>query len=154
MDNNESWKTLVNWKRLSSASIVGDEQVVTIKECKKEEIINTKTGKTETVATMYFEDAMPCVMCKTNFKEIARIFGSENYKTWYGKKIILYKKNGIRYGKEITSGIRVKEYNAKKYYCEYCGNEVKYEIWNGSKSKYGYGVCSAECRDKLLKKGE
>ncbi|MCM1533015.1 MAG: ERF family protein [Ruminococcus flavefaciens] len=36
------------------------------------------------------------------------------------------------------------------YHCECCGKEITANTYNGTKAKCGYGVCSAECRDKLL----
>lgn len=144
-----SWKTLVDWKNLSSSSLVFDEQILTIKSIKKEEIISTN-GKKEIVAVCRFSDSeLPMVLNKTNLRTLENIFRTDKIEDWYGKKIMVYVKSGIKFGKELVKGLRVRE--VPQRFCQVCKKEISEEIYQGSIKKYGIAFCSAECKEKVDK---
>lgn len=146
MENKTSWKTLVDWKTLSSSSLIGERQIVTIKSIQKEEIISNN-GKKQIVATCRFADwKNPMAINKTNFRTLEKIFGTDIVEDWYGKEIIIFRKGGIKFGKDIVEGIRIKP--LPKQVCNVCGKEIDEKLFKQSVEKYGIPLCSAECKEK------
>jgi len=144
-----SWKTLVDWKNLSSSSLVFDERILTIKSIKKEEIISN-VGKKEIVAVCRFADSeLPMVLNKTNMRKLEDIFETDKIEDWYGKKIMIYVKSGIKFGKELVKGLRIKP--VPQRVCQVCKKEITEEIYQASIKKYGIAFCSAECKEKVDK---
>ena len=123
--NKTSWKTQVDFKRVSSTSLLEKEQVYTIAKIQKEEIV-AEAGKTSKVPLCYFKETeMPMVLNKTNMKTLERLFDSEYMEDWYGKQITVFVKDGIKFGKEIVSGLRIKGAEQTKIIpCENCGEIV------------------------------
>ena len=77
------------------------------------------------------------------------ITGSDKIEDWYGKKIIVYVQDNIKFGKDLVSGLRIKP--VPKRLCSVCGNVISEETYNGSMQKYGKALCSKECLDKINK---
>lgn len=157
----ESWKTLVDFKRITSCSMIEKEQKFIIEKITKEEIIADK-GRKETVPLCYFKgEKMPMVLNKTNFKTLEKLFNSDKYSDWYGKEVIVFVQDGITFGKEIVSGLRIKNYiptPPKIIKCADCSNDItatdKMTVEGiAAYSKKMFGVeCCVECgkirRDK------
>lgn len=144
-----SWKTLVDWKTLSSSSLIGEREIVTIKSLQKEEIVSNN-GKKKVVATCRFSDnENPMALNKTNLRTLEKIFKSEAIEDWYDKKIIIYRVYDVNFqGKKVT-GIRIKPLPEQK--CEVCGKELNESLFKQSIKKYGIAFCSAECKEKVDK---
>lgn len=144
-----SWKTLADWKSLSSSSMAEEEQVLTIRSIKREEIVSNN-GRKENVAVCRFEDSdLPMVLNKTNMRTLEAMFNSDKIEDWYGKKIIIYVQKGIKFGKELVSGLRIKPLSS--YKCDMCGKVITRDVYNGSMAKYGMALCSRECGIKAGK---
>ena len=142
-----SWKTLVDWKNLSSSSLIYDEKILTIKSIKKEEIVSNN-GKKEIVPVCRFTDSdLPMVLNKTNLRTLENMFETDKIEDWYGKKVMVYVKSGIKFGKDLVKGLRIKP--LPKRICEVCGKAITEEIYQGSIKKYGTAFCSADCKGKV-----
>lgn len=144
-----SWKTLVDWKNLSSTSLFNEERILTIKQIRREEIISTNGKKTMVAVCRFEDDKLPMVLNKTNLRTLEKIFKTDKIEDWYGKKIMVYVKSGIKFGKELVKGLRVRE--VPQRFCQVCKKEISEEIYQGSIKKYGIAFCSAECKEKVDK---
>ncbi len=143
-----SWKTLVDWQSLSASSIVEKEEVMTIKSISREQIVSS-TGRKEIVPVCRFENsALPMVLNKTNMRTLSRIFASDNIEDWYGKQIIVFVQDGIKFGGELVQGLRIKALPVRL--CSVCGKVIPEHIYNGSLKKYGRALCGADCLAKAF----
>ena len=128
------------------------EITVTVKDYSIENIRTAST--TSKKGVLYFnENIKPLIVNKSKLKPLVNKYGFE-VESWIGKQITLYFDPTVKFGKEITGGIRVKIPEPKtlvKPKCEKCGKDI-----NGTqkmtpqqmaayvKSKYGQELC-AEC---------
>lgn len=147
--NKTSWKSLVDWKNLSSSSMVEEETTLTIKNIQKEEIVSNN-GKREIVAVCRFADSdLPMVLNKTNMRTLESMFMTDKIEDWYGKKIVVYVQQGIKFGKELVSGLRIKP--VPKRLCSVCGKVISQDMHDATIKKYGAALCSKECGVKAGK---
>lgn len=145
--NKTSWKTLVDWKSLSSSSMAEQEQTLTIRSINREEIVSNN-GRKEVVPVCRFEeDVPPMALNKTNMRTMEAMTGSDKIEDWYGKKVVVYIQNNIKFGKEIVSGLRIKP--VPKRLCSVCGSVIDEQTYQGSMQKYGKALCSKECKEKV-----
>jgi len=93
---------------LSSEDLAGDVKV-TIEGVKKHRDVNFSEGRLKAfVYSLRFSGkSKELVLNATNRKSLVAKFGN-NVKNWVGKDITLYVLDGIRVGKEIKQGIRIK----------------------------------------------
>lgn len=144
-----SWKSLVDWKNLSSSSMVEEETTLTIKSIQKEEIVSNN-GKKEIVAVCRFADSdLPMVLNKTNMRTLESMFMTDKIEDWYGKKIVVYVQQGIKFGKELVSGLRIKP--VPKRLCSVCGKVITQEMHDKTTKHYGAALCSKKCGIKAGK---
>ena len=141
-----SWKTLVDWQSLSSSSMAQEEQTLTIKSIDREEIISNGGRKDIVPVCRFVEDVPPMALNKTNMRTLETMTGSDKIEDWYGKKIVVYVQNNIKFGKELVSGLRIKP--VPKRICSVCGKVIDETTYQGSLQKYGRALCSAECKEK------
>lgn len=144
--NKTSWKTLVDWKSLSSSSLIEDEKKLIIKSINKEEIISTGGRKSIVAVCRFANSELPMVLNKTNMRTIENMFGTDKIEDWYGKEIIIYVEKGIKFGKELVSGLRIKQ--TPKRICDICGKVIDENLYQLSMKKYGKAYCSKECMDE------
>lgn len=152
MNNKTSWKTLVDWKNLSSSNMVEQEQTLTIKSIDREEIVSNNGRKEIVPVCRFVEDVPPMALNKTNMRTMESMTGSDKIEDWYGKKVIVYIQNNIKFGKDLVSGLRIKP--IPKRLCDVCGKIIDEQVYQGSMSKYGKALCSKECLEKSGVKGE
>jgi hypothetical protein len=156
-----SWKTQVDFTRISSSSLLEKEQIYTISKIQKEEIV-ADAGRVAKVPLCYFKETeMPMVLNKTNMKILERLFQSEYIEDWYGKQITVFVKEGIKFGKELVSGLRIKGAKQVKIIpCNECGaiitkttkNTIDALILIGQE-KYKQNLC-AKCLGQKQKMAE
>ena len=109
------WRMIAGKKNIVGELLQGNELTMTIKEIKKEDVINirkTKANKGEPVydqkGVLYFEKTeMKLVLNTTNYKSITSVLGSPFIEDWVGKKITLVPLDGKWFGEEQTA-IRIK----------------------------------------------
>lgn len=141
-----SWKTLVDWQSLSSSSMAEQERILTIKSIGREEIVSNN-GRKEVVPVCRFEeDVPPMALNKTNMRNMEAMTGSDKIEDWYGKKVVVYIQNNIKFGKDLVSGLRIKP--VPKRLCDVCGKLIDEKTYQGSMQKYGKALCSSECKEK------
>ena len=106
---------------------LGSEKVVTIKGFEEAEFYDSKAGRKNKGAAVYFEECLPLLLNSTNTKTLKRLFSPNSDETAnaIGHKVILYvdqtHKPGGSKG-EMTNCVRIKEYSETK--CEECGNVI------------------------------
>lgn len=93
---------------LASEDLDGDV-TLTIKQCHRYENVEFEAGrKKQRVFTLEFEKAKrQLVLNATNKKTLIKRFSNDTQK-WKGKQITLYVLPGVRVGKEIKNGIRIR----------------------------------------------
>lgn len=116
------WKKQFNYNYLGAYSIPeGKDVVVTIKEWKKEMVVEAGTGAKKECLVCYFTDAdKPMILNKTNCKIIEKLYGSPYLEDWGGKKITLFAQSVKAYG-EYTDALRIRD---TKPYEELDNNET------------------------------
>lgn len=136
------------------------EITVTIKDYAIESIRTAST--TSKKGVLYFkEDIKPLIVNKSKLKPIVTKYGFET-DAWIGKQVTLYFDPTVRFGKELTGGVRVKmpqQTNAVKPKCEECGGDINAagkmtpeQMAAYTKSKYGRALC-ADCATKIATAG-
>lgn len=156
------WIKIIDPNHLSAEVLgsTGTEKVVTIKEIKEDECFDSKTNtKTSKYCVFFVEDIVPLILNKTNAKTLKRLFSpnSDDVTKCYGHKIIL-KVEDVKFGRNMTTGIRIKEYSEEK--CPICGDViVPYagktveEIKSISQNHYGEIMCG-KCMKNKAKEGK
>ena len=155
----DSWEKILDPNFINAELIgpVGSERVVTIKDIDFRETFNQKTQAKEKKQSLILEECKPMVLNKTNTKTLIKLFGSDSPQQCIGRKIVLYVVN-VKVGKELTTGIRIKEHSEVK--CESCGAELKpaagksvEELIEISKRNTGRVLCVA-CMKKAKEEQE
>lgn len=126
------------------------EMTVTIKSYAIEKI-KTQSGTTKKGVLYFEENIKPLIVNKTKLKPLVSAFGFET-DSWIGKRITLYFDPTVKFGKEVTGGIRVKLPREKALpICEKCGRPIKgagkmtpEQTADYTKNKYGKALC-ADC---------
>lgn len=155
------WIKIIDPNHLSAEVLgsVGTEKVVTIKEISLDECFDTRTNTKKYKYCLHFDgDLVPLILNKTNAKTLKRLFApnSDDVTSCYGHKIVLTVEN-VKFGRNMTTGIRIKEYSEEK--CPECGETiVPYagktveEIKAMSKDHFGRIMCG-KCMNKIAKEG-
>ena len=118
------------------------------------ENIRTQSGTTKKGVLHFNENIKPLIVNKSKLKPLKDKYGFET-DNWIGKKITLYFDPTIKFGKEVTGGIRVeipREEPLPK--CESCKKDIAAahgmspeQMAAYTKQKYGKSLC-AECATK------
>lgn len=128
------------------------EITVTIKAYAIESV--RTASATSKKGVLYFnENIKPLIVNKSKLKPIVAKYGFET-DAWIGKQVTLFFDPTVKFGKELTGGIRVKmpqQTNAVKPKCEQCGKDINAagkltpeQTAAYTKQKYGQALC-AEC---------
>ncbi len=120
---------------------------VTIKNYSIENI-RTQSGTTKKGVLHFSEDVKPWIVNKTKLKPIVNKYGFET-DNWIGKKITLYFDPLVKFGKDVTGGVRCempRETPLPK--CEECGGNIEAagkmtpeQTAEYIKAKYGKYLC-------------
>ena len=151
-----------HWRKLGNPNYIGsyefqpgEEKTLTIKVVRKETVTG-EGGRKEEDAVMYFmEPVKPMILNKTNSKTIEKLLKTPYIEDWAGHKITLYVDPNVRFGGEITGGLRVRgklpaEDKPISIPCADCGviiqGDGKYtaqQITQASMNKFGRYLCVA-----------
>ena len=134
------------------------KMMVTIKSYSVENIRN-QSGTAKKGVLHFNENIKPWIVNKTKLKPIVNKYGIET-DNWIGKKITLYFDPLVKFGKDVTGGVRCeipREEPLPK--CDNCGKNI--EAYNSmtpeqvaayAMQKYGKRLCR-ECGAALANKG-
>lgn len=148
------WKKLQNPNYFGSYEFQpGEEKTLTIQRVQKE-LVTGEGGRKEEEVVMYFtEPVKPMILNKTNSKMIARLLKTPYVEDWAGRMITLYVDPDVKFGGEVTGGIRVRgklppEDKPVDVQCEKCGQVITasgkftaQQIADASRSKYKKALC-------------
>ncbi len=158
--NKTHWKKLTNPNYLGSYAFQPqEEKTVTIKEVKREVVMN-QNGKEECTIAYFVEDVKPLILNKTNADTISKVWGTPYIEDWAGKKITLKVKRVSAFG-EMVDAVRVSKDRPTDdvVMCEVCGKVIRpaagrtaKDIAAATKSKYGKMMCM-ECARKESNNG-
>ncbi len=111
MSNKTHWKKYFNYDYLGTYSLEdGRDLILTIKNCKKE-MVTGQGGKKEECFVCYFTDHnKPMILNRTNCKIIEKIHNTPHVEEWTGKRVQLYRKEGIQAFGQTTDGLRIREF--------------------------------------------
>ena len=156
MSDKTHWKSLQNPKYIGSFEFQpGEEKTLTIKGVKKETVIGEGGRKDEEAVMHFAEPVKPMILNKTNSKMIEKLLKTPYVEDWAGHKITLYVDPNVRFGGEITSGLRVRgklpaEDKPASIPCADCGEIIQAEgrftaqqIIDATRHQFGRDLCRA-----------
>ena len=112
------------------------------------EVIRTQKGEIKKGVLHFEENIKPWIVSKEKLMPIKNKYGLETDK-WIGKKITLYFDPLIKFGREVTGGVRAEiPREAPLPKCEQCGKNITAagkmnpeQVAAYTKSKYGKALC-------------
>ena len=115
------------------------------------EVIRTQKGEIKKGVLHFEEKIKPWIVSKDKLTPIKNKYGIETDK-WIGKKITLYFDPTIKFGREITGGVRAEiPREAPLPKCEQCGGNIAAagnmspeQVAAYTKKRFGKAICS-EC---------
>ena len=115
------------------------------------EVIRTQKGEIKKGVLHFEENIKPWIVSKEKLMPIKNKYGLDTDK-WIGKKITLYFDPLIKFGREVTGGVRAEiPREAPLPKCEQCGKNISgagkmnpEQVAAYTKSKYGKALCG-EC---------
>lgn len=141
------------------------EQVLTIKDITHEKIQdmektrgkNSKNYKPEELKkdayVLHFkENYKPYVVsAKTVIESLEKACDTKIVNNWVGKQVKFYVEKDVKAFGSKTDALRVRPVPIKVEMakCDCCKKETTLKIYTMAKEKYGVGVCSKECCEKL-----
>ena len=91
----------------------GDGIVVTFKGFHQDNVsLPGKAADIKWIAELEEDDYKDLVLNPTNGDSIELFLGSDNSDDWIGKKVVLYNDTTVKFGTEVTGGIRVRKHDA------------------------------------------
>lgn len=154
---------LTHWKQTRDTNYLGswdlldgdkyEPVTLTVSAVKQETIINPSDNSKSDEIVLHFAEKQykPMILNTTNKKALEKATGTPFIEKWVGHRIKIGVEKVKAFG-DVFDALRivpapVKVATAK---CECCGKEIPKAIYDGSKAKYGFGVCSAECKEKMM----
>lgn len=153
------WKSLTNPNYLGSYSFEDGKDIIgTIKVIRNEIVTGPGGQKEECTICHFVENMKPMILNKTNMKTMAKLFGTPYVEDWPGHKFQIYVDPKVRFGKEVTGGLRIRNKvidAASNVKCEECGADIKprsgmtsQQFAEYTKKACGKAVCY-ECAMKI-----
>lgn len=160
MSEKTHWKKYSNPNYLGSYAFQpGEEKVVTIKEVKREVVVNpADNSKDECTVAHFQEDIKPLILNATNCKAITKALGTAYIEDWAGHRIILKVKRISAFG-EMVDAVRVAterpvDVSVK---CQKCGKDITavpgktvQQIVAATTNRFNKALCM-ECAQKEAK---
>lgn len=158
------WKKLTNPNYLGSYAFEdGKEMILTVKSVGNE-IVTGEGGRKEECTVCHFaENVKPMILNKTNMKTMHKIFGTPYIEEWSGHKIQIYVDPKVKFGRETTGGLRIRDRvidNVPTIKCESCGNDIQPrgnmgadQIAAYTKQRFGQVLC-ADCSKRIVREGK
>lgn len=164
METHTHWKSLTNPNYLGSYAFGNNQDMVCTIKVVRNEVVTGENGRKEECTVCYFmENVKPMILNKTNMKSIAKLTGSPYVEEWVGHKIQIYVDPKVKFGREITGGLRIRNkvtMGGNVYNCEICTGEIQpFGSMNSeqtamyTKRKYGKQLCSA-CATRLAQEAK
>lgn len=130
MANKTHWKALTNPNYLGSYSFEDGKDIIGTIKVVRNELVTGEGGRKEECTICHFvEPLKPMILNKTNMKTIAKLFKTPYVEEWAGQKIQIYVDPKVKFGKEITGGLRVRDKIIKVdntcVKCEECGKDIQ-----------------------------
>lgn len=161
MNNKTHWKKLTNPNYLGAYAFdEGKDMILTVAAVGNELVTGDGGRKEECTVCHFVENVKPLILNKTNMKSIQKALGTPYIEEWAGHKIQIYVDPKVKFGKEITGGLRVRNYapSTQKIICQSCGGEIQprgkstaEQIAAYTTQKYGQALCAA-CATKVAAK--
>lgn len=149
------WKKLTNPNYLGSYAFENNKDLIGTIKVVRNEIVTGDGGRKEECTVCYFtENIKPMILNKTNMKTIAKLLGTPFVEEWEGKKIQIYVDPKVKFGSEITGGLRIREKvmaSDELCKCNNCGKSIEptsnmtsKQIADYTVARFGQALCS-EC---------
>lgn len=161
MNNKTHWKKLTNPNYLGAYAFdEGKDMILTVASVGNELVTGDGGRKEECTVCHFVENVKPLILNKTNMKSIQKALGTPYIEEWAGHKIQIYVDPKVKFGKEITGGLRVRNYapSTQKIICQSCGGKIQphgkstaEQIATYTAQKYGQALCAA-CATKVAAK--
>lgn len=131
----------------------GSDLVLTIREVKPEDLMNTDGQRKHSLVCYWAENALPMVLNKTNCRTISKLLKENDYSKWAGHKIQVFVDHNVRAFGEVVDGLRIRDKLPEdvKVKCDDCGKLIAAafgmtvsQVAAYTRKKYGKALCS-EC---------
>ena len=131
----------------------GSDVVLTIREVRPEDLMNTDGQKKHSLVCYWQENALPMVLNKTNCRTISKLLKENDYSKWAGHRIQVFVDHHVKAFGEVVDGLRIRDKLPEdaKIKCEECGKLISAafgmtisQVAAYTKKKYGRTLCS-EC---------
>lgn len=131
--------------------------ILTIADAGLQGVLDVETNTKEQKLCIKFKEEgfKPMVLNTTNKRAIANATNTPFIERWIGHKIKIYVEKGIRVpgtkkaDNITTDALRVSPVPVEMKRCACCGAEIPADFYQISLNKYGVGVCSKACLDKI-----
>lgn len=152
------WKKLTNPNYLGAYAFEENKDIILTIKSVGNEVITGEGGRKEECTVCHFvENYKPMILNKTNMKSIQKALGTPYIEEWNGKKIQIYVDPKVKFGKEVTGGLRVRNFEPKaqsNIFCDSCKKKIQprgsmsaEDLAVYTKQKYGKALCS-DCATK------
>ena len=146
------WKLLTNPNYLGAYSLPdGKDIIVVIDYVQREEVVGSNGKKEYEVVAHLKNGVLPFILNKTNMKTLQKLY-SPYIEDWRGRAIQVYFDPTIKFGREITGGLRIRptvpQQTQIDVICADCQKPIKEtegktaaQISEATYSKYGKSLC-------------
>jgi hypothetical protein len=103
------WKKFYNYEYLGTQDLPGGkDMVLTIRVIQKEMVKGEGGRKEECPVIRFKEHEKGMILNRTNAKTIQAIYRTPYLEDWHGKQIQIFLKSGIKFGGNVTDGLRIR----------------------------------------------
>ncbi len=154
------WKKLTNPNYLGSYAFEDNNDLICTIQKVQNEVVTGDGGRKEECTVCYFvENVKPMILNKTNMKAIAKLLGTPYIENWVNKKIQIYVDPKVKFGREITGGLRIRQkvmVTDEVYKCNRCGDDIEAttkmtvkQLVDYTIMQYGQALCSKCARARI-----
>ncbi|MHA1794660.1 MAG: hypothetical protein ACTSUK_00985 [Promethearchaeota archaeon] len=112
MENKIHWRKAFNSDFLASCDVVDKDLILTIEKVKLEDV-KSQQGTSKCNVAHFKENYKPMVLNVTNSKMVKKFAKSNFINDWNNIKVQIFVQDNVRMGKEITEGLRIRDFQPK-----------------------------------------
>jgi hypothetical protein len=121
------WKKFYNYEYIGTQDLPGGRDIIlTIRAIQKEMVTGEGGRKEECQIIRFKEHEKGMILNRTNAKTIQAIYNTPYIEDWTGKQIQIFVKQGIKFGGNVTDGLRIRP-DAPRFLVKKTKIEVLYD---------------------------
>lgn len=106
------WRKAFNSDYLASSDVIDKDLILTIKHVRLQDV-KSQQGTSKCNVAHFVEDFKPMILNVTNSKVVKKFAKSNFINDWNNIKIQVFVQDNVRIGKEITEGLRIRDFKPK-----------------------------------------